>query len=156
AVELLTRVGVAAWKVASGEVSNEPMFERMVDTGLPILLSSGMSPWSELDRMVEKVQAAGLDLTLLQCTSMFPTPPEEMGLNMIAEMRARYGCKVGLSDHSGTIYAGLAVAALGADALEVHLTLSREAFGPDVPASVTPEELHRLVEGIRFIERALA
>ena len=152
AVELLTRVGVAAWKVASGEVSNKPMFERMVETGLPILLSTGMSPLSEIDTAVERIKATGLPLTVLQCTSMYPTPPEKVGLNMLPFFRERYGCPVGLSDHSGTIYPGLAAATLGIEVLEVHVTLSREMFGPDVPASVTTTELRQLVKGIRFIE----
>jgi N-acetylneuraminate synthase len=155
AVDLLTRVGVAAWKIASGELNNGPLFERMKATGLPILVSSGMSSWDEVDAAVTQVKVAGLDLTVLQCTSIYPTTPEKLGLNLIPEMRLRYGCKVGLSDHSGTVYAGLAAAALGIDALEVHVTLSREAFGPDVPASLTTAELRQLVEGVRFIERAL-
>lgn len=156
AVELLTRVGVAAWKVASGEVSNTPMFDRMAATGLPVLLSTGMSPLSEIDAAVERVKAKGLPLTVLQCTSMYPTPPEKIGLNMIPFFRERYDCGVGLSDHSGTIYAGLAAASLGIDVLEVHVTLSREMFGPDVPASVTTVELRQLVEGVRFIEKMMA
>ncbi len=77
-------------------------------------------------------------------------------MNLIGELAARYGCPVGLSDHSGTIYASLAAAALGASLLEVHVVLSRECFGPDVKASVTTAELAELVEGVRFIERALA
>jgi N,N'-diacetyllegionaminate synthase len=152
AVELLTRVGVAAWKVASGEVSNTPMFERMVAIGLPIYLSTGMSPLREIDAAVQLVQARGLPLTVLQCTSAYPCPAEKVGLNLIPFFRERYGCGVGLSDHSGTIYPGLAAATLGIDVLEVHVTLSRDAFGPDVPASVTTTELRQLVEGIRFIE----
>lgn len=153
AVDLLSRVGVAAWKIASGEVSNGPMFARIAATGLPVLLSTGMSPLAEIDAAVARVQDAGLALTVLQCTSMYPTPPEKIGLNMLALFRNRYGCRVGLSDHSGTIYPGLAAATLGADVLEVHITLSRRAFGPDVPASVTVGELTRLVEGVRFIEQ---
>ena len=156
AVELLIRVGVAAWKIASGEVSNTPMFERMAETGLPILLSTGMSPLSEIDAAVERVKARGLPLTVLQCTSMYPTPAEKVGLNLIPFFRERYGCEVGLSDHSGTIYTGLAAAALGINALEVHVTFSREMFGPDVPASVTTTELRQLVEGVRFIEKMRA
>ena len=154
AVELLTRVGVPAWKVASGEVTNEPMFERIVATGLPILLSTGMSTLSEIDQVVNRVKSAGLDLTVLQCTSMYPTPPEKVGLNLIPFFRQRYDCGVGLSDHSGTIYAGLAAATLIIDVLEVHVTLSREMFGPDVAASITTQELRQLVEGVRFIEKA--
>jgi N-acetylneuraminate synthase len=156
AVELLMRVGVAAWKVASGEISNLPMLERMADTGLPIILSSGMSPLEELDAAVELVKTYDLPLTVLQCTSAYPCPPEKIGLNLIPAFRERYGCAVGLSDHSGAIYAGLAAATLGIDMLEVHVTLSREMFGPDVPASVTTSELADLVEGVRFIERMMA
>lgn len=156
AVDLLTRVGVAAWKVASGEISNLPMLERMADTGLPIILSSGMSPLEELDAAVKFVKTYDLPLTVLQCTSAYPCPPEKIGLNLIPEFRERYRCNVGLSDHSGTIYAGLAAATLEIDMLEVHVTLSREMFGPDVPASVTTGELADLVEGMRFIERMMA
>jgi N-acetylneuraminate synthase len=156
AVELLTRVGVAAWKVASGEVGNIPMFERMAATGLPVLLSTGMSPLDEIDATAQHIKARGLPLTVLQCTSMYPTPPEKIGLNLIPFFRQRYSCGVGLSDHSGTIYSGLAAATLGIEVLEVHVTLSREMFGPDVPASVTTAELKQLVEGIRFIEKMQA
>jgi N,N'-diacetyllegionaminate synthase len=155
AVALLQRIGITAWKVASGEISNEPMLERMLSTRLPILLSSGMSPWAELDAAVDKIKAANLDLTVLQCSSLYPTPPEQLGLNLLAELRARYHCKVGLSDHSGAVYAGLAAAALGADLIEVHVTLSRESFGPDVPASLATAELRELVKGARFIRAAL-
>ena len=132
AVELLLRVGVPAWKVASGEVSDAQMFERLVSTGLPILLSTGMSPLSEIDAAVERVKARRVPLTVLQCTSAYPCPPEKVGLNLIPFFRDRYGCDVGLSDHSGTIYPGLAAATLNIQVLEVHVTLSREMFGPDV------------------------
>ncbi|HET9530015.1 MAG TPA: N-acetylneuraminate synthase family protein [Blastocatellia bacterium] len=156
AVGLLTRVGVAAWKIASGEVSNTPMFERISATRLPILISTGMSSMSEIDSAVERVLAKGLPLAVLQCTSAYPCPPEKVGLNMISLFRDRYGCAAGLSDHSGTIYPGLAAAALGIEALEVHVTFSREMFGPDVIASITTSELRQLVEGIRFIEKMTA
>lgn len=156
AVDLLSRVGVSAWKIASGEVSNVTMFERMASTGLPIILSSGMSSLSELDAAVLRVRGKGLPLTVLQCTTAYPCPPEKVGLNLIPFFRERYNCDVGLSDHSGTIYPGLAAAALGIDVLEIHVTLSREMFGPDVPASVTTVELRQLVDGIRFIERMMA
>lgn len=152
AVDLLTRVGVAAWKIASGEVSNYPMLERMADTELPMILSSGMSPLSELDAAVSFFKDKQLNYTILQCTTAYPCPPEKIGINMIDVLRERYQCPVGLSDHSGTIYPGLAAAALGVSMLEVHIALSRDAFGPDVPASITPAELRQLVDGIRFIE----
>lgn len=155
AVELLERVGVSSWKVASGEISNGPMLEKMLARGLPIILSSGMSPISELDGAVKKVRQAGNDLTILQCSSIYPTTPEKLGLNILQELRERYDCKVGLSDHSGKVFSGLAAATLGAEVLEVHVTLSRESFGPDVSSSLTTPELRELVEGTRFIRTAL-
>jgi len=153
AVDLLERVGVAAWKVGSGETNNLPMLERMASTGLPVLLSTGMSTLAEIDRSVALVRKTGAPVAVLQCTTAYPCPPERIGINLIPVFRERFKTPVGLSDHSGTIYAGLAAAALGIDVLEVHVTLSREQFGPDVPASVTTAELKSLVEGIRFIEK---
>jgi N-acetylneuraminate synthase len=152
AVELLERVGVAAWKIASGEINNFALLDAAAATGRPVLLSTGMSPLAEVDAAVERVRGRSVPLAVLQCNSLYPCPPELVGLNVIPEFRARYGCAVGLSDHSATIYAGLAAAALGIEVLEVHITLSREMFGPDVIASVTTGELRQLVEGVRFIE----
>ena len=154
AVELLEQLGMSAWKVGAGEVTNLPMLEMMARTGKPVLLSSGMSDWAELDAAVATVRAQDAPVAVFQCTTAYPCPPEKLGLNVLTELRERYNCPVGLSDHSGTIYAGLAAATLGAQLLEVHVTFSRECFGPDVPASVTTTELKQLVEGVRFIQRA--
>jgi N-acetylneuraminate synthase len=152
AAELLLDCGVCAWKIASGEVSNTPMLRFMARAGLPFLISSGMSGWEELDRAVDAARPAGTPICLLQCTTAYPCPPEKIGFNLIGEMRERYpDCHVGLSDHSGTIYPGIAAASHGAAALEVHVCFSRECFGPDTPASVTTAELKQLVEGIRFV-----
>jgi N,N'-diacetyllegionaminate synthase len=153
AVDLLKRIGVRAWKIASGEVGNIPLLECIAETKLPLLISTGMSPLSEIDAAVGIARKYRLPTTILQCTSAYPCPPEKVGINLIPFLRERYDCKVGLSDHSGTIYPGLAGVTLGIDALEVHVTLSREMFGPDVPASITTNELRQLNEGIRFIER---
>jgi N,N'-diacetyllegionaminate synthase len=155
AVEMMSRVGVSCWKIASGEFNNEPLLRAVAETGLPIQLSTGMSHLREIDAAVEHLRSRVLDLTVLQCTSSYPCPPEKVGLNIIPTLRERYACKVGLSDHTGTIYAGLAAVTLGIDVLEVHVTFSRQCFGPDVPASVTIAELAILVEGVRFIERML-
>ena len=156
AVDLLERVGQPIWKIASGEVSNGPLLDRILDTRAPVLLSTGMSPLAETDAAVARVKARGVKAGVLQCTTAYPCPPERIGLNLVPFYRERYGCWVGLSDHSATIYPGLAGAALGLDVLELHVTLSREMFGPDVIASVTTPELRQLVEGIRFIERMRA
>ncbi|MEZ5365630.1 MAG: N-acetylneuraminate synthase family protein [Bryobacterales bacterium] len=156
AVELLESLGMEAWKVGAGEITNLPMLERMARTGKPVLLSSGLAAWSDLDTAVALVRACGAPVAVLQCTTMYPCPPERIGLNMIAAIRERYGCPTGLSDHSGKIYAGLAAAALGANVLEVHVTFSKECFGPDVPASLTTAELAQLAEGVRFLDCARA
>jgi N,N'-diacetyllegionaminate synthase len=156
AVELLHRVGMGVWKVASGEVGNVELLDAMVATGAPIVLSSGMSPWAELDAAVGRVRDAGVPLAVLQCTSDYPTTPAQVGLNLLAELAERYQVPVGLSDHSGTIYPGLAAATLGARVVEVHLALSRDQFGPDVAVSLTPDDLRRLVDGVAFVAEALA
>jgi len=156
AVDLLSRLGIPAWKVPSGEVTNPLLFERIAATGLPVLLSSGMSSLTETDKAVAWIKQRGLPLGVFQCTSKYPCPPEAIGLNMLQTFRRRYQVPVGLSDHSGTIFGGLAAVSLGASMLEVHVTFSRESFGPDVIASVTTGELRQLVDGVHFIETALA
>ena len=156
AAHLLKEIGMKVWKIASGEIGNLPLLQQIIETGDPVILSSGMSDWEELDRAVKVVQTAGNPLAVLQCTSAYPCPPERVGLNLLEIFRHRYRCPVGLSDHSGNIFAGLAAVTLGADVLEVHVTLSREMFGPDVPASVTTAELKQLVEGSRIIERIVS
>ncbi|MGB5717464.1 MAG: N-acetylneuraminate synthase family protein [Gammaproteobacteria bacterium] len=152
ALELLERIGVAGWKIPSGEINNPQLLEGMGRSGRPVMISTGMSPWPEIDAAVARVRAFKVPLAVLQCTSMYPCPPEQVGLNVIGEFRARYQCAVGLSDHSASIYAGLAAASQGIEVLEVHITPSRELFGPDIPASVTTAELRQLVAGIRAIE----
>jgi N,N'-diacetyllegionaminate synthase len=156
AIDLLQRIGQPLWKVASGETGNTMLVDRMLETGAPILLSTGMSPLAEIDAAVARVQSRGVPVGVFQCTTAYPCPPEKIGVNLVPFYRERYGCWVGLSDHSATIYPGLAGVALGMDMLELHVTLSREMFGPDVIASVTTSELKQLVEGIRFIERMRA
>jgi N-acetylneuraminate synthase len=153
AAMMLERIGVRAWKVASGELNNPQLFDYLIDTRLPILLSTGMSRLEEIDIAAGRVQAAGIALAVLQCTSAYPCPPDKIGLNLLPCYRQRYHCAVGLSDHSGTIYPGLAAATVGIEVLEVHVTFSRDCFGPDVPASLTTFELATLVEGVRFVEK---
>ena len=154
AVDLLDRVGIDAWKMASGEVGTLPMLGKIAATGKPVLLSTGMSPWAEIDTAVEMLRGGKGTFAVMQCTSIYPTPPEKTGLNVISELRRRYECAVGLSDHSGTIYPALAAAAQGIDVLELHVTFDRVSPGPDVPVSVTFEELHQVMEGIGFVETA--
>lgn len=157
AVNLLRRLGMSAWKVASGELTNLPLIAHMSGDGKPVMLSTGMSPHSEIDAATSVVRKTKAPLAIFQCTTQYPSPPESIGLNMLDELRERHKCAVGLSDHSGTIFPTLAaVAAHKAQLIEVHLTLSRDMFGPDVVASVTPSELKQLVDGVRFIESMAA
>jgi len=156
AVDLLSRVGVHAWKLASGEVATGGLLDHMLASPRPFWISSGMSTWSELDAVVARIRAASAPLVVLQCTTAYPCPPERIGLNLMDEYRRRYGSDVGLSDHSGTIFPSLAAAARGAALVEVHATFHRRMFGPDVPASVTMEELAELVRGVRMISTMLA
>jgi N-acetylneuraminate synthase len=154
AVELLERIGVPGWKIGSGEVSNGPLLDGVGRTRLPVLLSSGMSGYAELDAAIGRLRELGSPYAVLQCTSAYPAEPEQLGLNVLTELEQRYSCPVGLSDHSGTIFGSLAAVTLGAAVVEVHVTLSRAMFGPDVPASVTADELRTLVEGVDFVHRA--
>jgi N,N'-diacetyllegionaminate synthase len=154
AVELLRKLGMPAWKVASGELTNLPMIGEMARDGRPLMLSTGMSPLAEIDAAVAVVNAANVPFAIFQCTTQYPSPPEAIGLNVLSELRARFDCAVGLSDHSGTIYPALAACAEHrVEIVEVHLTMSRQMFGPDVAAPVTPSELRMICDGVRFIER---
>lgn len=144
AVELLDQLGVPAWKVGSGEINNPYLLQAMLDTGKPILLSSGMSSWDELSTAVESIRKASNPLVLFQCTSKYPTSMSDVGLNAIHDMRDKFQVPVGLSDHSGTIYPSLAAMAQGADLIEVHIVFNKDMFGPDTGASVTLEELQLL------------
>ena len=152
AVELLEKLDIPAWKIASGEITNTLLFDQIAKTNKPIILSTGLSTSDEISSAVNYINQFNLPLAVLQCTSQYPCSPERLGLNVIDQFRTAYNCAVGLSDHSGSIYSGLAAATHNIQVLEVHITLSREMFGPDIIASITTQELKTLVEGIRFIE----
>ncbi|MBC8351301.1 MAG: N-acetylneuraminate synthase family protein [Planctomycetes bacterium] len=156
AIDLLLDCRVPAWKVASGEICNTPLLEKMAETNLPVLLSSGMSSWIELDAATRLLRQTNTPFGILQCTSAYPCPPESWGLNIVPEMESRYQCPVGLSDHSGTVAPSLASITLGASILEFHVTFHPQMFGPDVLASLTIEETKSLVSMVRKLELAFA
>lgn len=156
AVEALEKIGMDAYKIPSGEVTNLPFLETVASTGKPVLLSSGMSTWAELDRAVETILRRHDRLTVLQCTSEYPCPPEHVGLNNLDEIRRRYKVAVGLSDHTLTSYASLAAVVLGAAVIEKHFTLSRKMYGSDAAHSLEPADFAELVSGIRTVEKLLA
>ena len=155
AVELLERIGNPLYKIASGEVTNPPVLEAVAGTGKPTLLSTGMSGLAEVERALEILRAGGGEVLVLQCTSSYPAPPEKINLRAMTAMGERFGLPYGLSDHTPDIYTSLAAVALGASAIEKHFTLSKRSYGPDHHASLVPEELERLVDGVRQIEAAL-
>lgn len=155
AVDLLERIGTHAWKIASGELTNNFLFDRICESKLPVLISTGMSRLEEIDHVVSRLEEHSVPYALLQCTSMYPTPPEKLGLNVLDTYRSRFACPVGLSDHSGTVFACMAAAALGASIFEVHVVFSRKMFGPDVGSSIELGELEQLTKGIRYITTAL-
>lgn len=152
AVDLLNRIGMPAWKIASGEVDNPIMLRRIRDTGRTVLISSGMSRLDELGSAVNLFRESNVPVGLFQCTTAYPCPPEKVGLHLISELAQKFDAPTGLSDHSGEIYASLAAVTLGASMLEVHLALDGDMFGPDVPASLLPAQLEQLCTGVRAIE----
>ena len=156
AVGLMEALGVDAYKIPSGEVTNLPLLDLIASTGKPVLLSSGMSDWRELDAAVNVILARHRRLTVLQCTSAYPCPYEQVGLNVMLEMRARFGVSIGLSDHTLTNYASFAAVALGAGVIEKHFTLSRLMYGSDARHSLEPAEFADLVTGVRATERILS
>ena len=103
----------------------------MAETGAPILFSTGMATKAEIADAVASFRSMNLPYALMQCTSAYPTPLEAVGLNVMDELRREFDCPVGLSDHSGSVFPGLAALARGANLLEVHVTFDRRMFGPD-------------------------
>lgn len=155
AVDLLERIGITRYKVGSGEVSNSLLLERLSQTGKPVILSSGMSSFDELDAAVAFLQGRGTQVAVMQCTTSYPTPAERLGLNVIGELQHRYGLSTGLSDHSGTPFPGIAATALGAELVEVHVVFDKRMFGPDSRSSLTVDQLSQMVKGIRMIDTSL-
>jgi N-acetylneuraminate synthase len=149
AVDLLEDVGISVYKIPSGEVSNIPLLERIRSTAKPVLLSSGMSDWGELDAAMAALK--GSPVTILQCTSAYPCKPEEVGLNVISEMSARYNVPVGFSDHTMGYAAGFAAATMGATVIEKHFTFSRLMYGSDARHSMEPAEFRVFAQGLRDI-----
>tara|TARA_B110000259_G_C13951635_1_gene377030 strand:- start:558 stop:1196 length:639 start_codon:yes stop_codon:yes gene_type:complete len=131
------------------------MLDKIAKTGKEIILSSGMSSFEELDKVFQFLKPYKNKLSVLQCTTQYPTKAENIGLNVIAELKKRYKVPVGLSDHSGKIYPSIAATALGAEILEFHAVFDRRQFGPDSKSSLEIDEIKTLVEGVNYISSSL-
>ena len=156
AVDLLNEIGIPAFKIPSGEVTNLPLLERVARTGKKVILSSGMNTWEEMEEAVNTLKENGCtDLVMLQCTSEYPCPPEKAGLNIMLEMKEKFDVPVGFSDHTLGSAVPIAAVILGAVIVEKHFTLSTLAYGSDAKNSTEPAEFKRLVEDIRMAELAV-
>tara|TARA_R110000868_G_scaffold14457_5_gene67364 strand:- start:15546 stop:16562 length:1017 start_codon:yes stop_codon:yes gene_type:complete len=155
AVDWLEEVGVKYYKIGSGEVNNFLILEKITQTGKPVILSSGMSSYAELDKTVDFLKDRKVDFSILQCTTAYPTQPEQYGLNVIQELKERYKVPVGFSDHSARTETCIAATALGAEILEFHVVFDRQLFGPDAKASLTIQETKELVLAVKNVAAAL-
>lgn len=156
AVDWLEEIGVTTYKIGSGEVNNFLILEKIARTKKTIMLSSGMSSYEELDQTVAFLKERNVDFSILQCTTAYPTQPEQYGLNVIPELQKRYLVPVGFSDHSAKIETCIAATALGAEILEFHVVFDRQMFGPDSKSSLTIAETKDLVVAVRNIATAMS
>jgi pseudaminic acid synthase len=156
AVDFLERMNVPAHKVASFELVDIGLVQKMARTGKPLIMSTGMASEGEIDEAVKAARQAGAsDIALLKCTSAYPAPPEEANLRTIPELARRFDCPAGLSDHTIGTAVPIAAVALGACIIEKHLCLSRADGGPDSGFSLEPREFKEMVDAVRIAELAL-
>jgi len=156
AVDFLEKMDVPAYKVASFELIDIPLIQKMARTGKPLIMSTGMATIEEIEEALQAARGAGAtEIALLKCTSAYPSPAEEMNLRTIPELARRFDVPVGLSDHTMGIAVPVAAVALGACIIEKHLTLSRSEPGPDSAFSLEPQEFKAMVDAVRVAEKAL-
>lgn len=156
AANRLDAMGVEAYKIGSGECNNYPLIKHIASFGKPIILSTGMNDISAIDISVSHIRKAKIPYALLHCTSMYPTPYDKVRLGGIEDLANNFNdAVIGLSDHSLGNYTSYAAIALGACIIEKHFTSNISWPGPDVPISITPQQLHELVAGTKAIHSAL-
>jgi N,N'-diacetyllegionaminate synthase len=156
AVGELAAVGVPAFKIASFELVDLELIAATASHGLPLILSTGMAVYGEIEDALRAARSAGTeDVALLRCASLYPAPAHIMNLRAMETMRTAFGVPVGLSDHTEGIAVSTGAAALGAELIEKHFTLDRTMEGPDHPFAIEPDELRALVRSVRDVEAAL-
>lgn len=151
AVDLLEKLMVKTYKLGSGEVSNLLMLDKIAKTGKDIILSSGMSSFSNLSETINALKSYRNKVSLLQCTTAYPTISGQWGLSLIPLLKEKYGLPVGFSDHSGQTHPCIAATALGAELLEFHSVFDKRMFGPDAMASLEIDQITALVKSCREI-----
>ncbi|MEF9945172.1 MAG: N-acetylneuraminate synthase [Lachnospiraceae bacterium] len=155
AVDLLEKVGVEQYKISSGEITNKPLVQYIADCGKRILLSTGMSTLEEVAECLEWIyEKQNKNVILFHCTSNYPTPYEDVNMDSMITLKNEFGLPIGYSDHTEGIEIALMAVAMGATMIEKHFTLDKTMEGPDHKASLEPDELRKMVEGIRNIEKA--
>lgn len=149
-------LGIKKIKIGSGEVSNHLMIDNILTFADSLILSSGLSTKSEIIDSLNIASSKIDDLTILQCTSSYPTEPEEWGLGFITELKRTFPkLKIGYSDHSGEIYSSLGAIAFGAEVIEFHSVFDKKMFGPDTPSSLNLKQIKKLVNGGRKLFRSI-
>lgn len=155
--DILDHMDIAAFKIASTDITNIPLLRYIASKGRPVLLSTGMSTLGEVERAVNTLRIGAVNgkLVILHCTAEYPAPMSEANLRAILTMQRAFACPVGFSDHTPGIGASPLAVAVGACVIEKHFTLDRNMVGPDHRASLEPDELSSLVETVRGVEAAL-
>ena len=147
AFDILNELNIPAWKIGSGEYNSNLLIQKMVESNKPVLLSTGMSYIDEIDEKVKYLNDKKCDYAIFQCTSQYPTKPENVGINFISDFINKYNVPIGLSDHTGNIFSSLASISLGANLIEVHVTFNKKMFGPDASSSINFDQFKFLIKG---------
>ncbi len=157
-IDFLHNLGVDFWKIPSGEITNLSYLKKIASLGMPVVFSTGMATLSDIEKTIDVLISKGLsvdDITVLQCNTEYPTPMHDVNLRAMNTIGNAFGVKVGYSDHTLGIEIPIAAVALGATVIEKHITLDKTMEGPDHLASLEPDELVAMVQGIRNVEKAL-
>jgi len=153
AAKILNSLKVPFFKISSGEIHDKILVKEICKFKKPIFFSSGLSNINDIEKHIDFFKKNKVEFVLMHCTSIYPCPPQEIGLNLIQEFKKRYNCRIGYSDHSGEIFSALSAVTLGATVIESHLTFSKDFFGADTKSSLDPKQFKQMVEGIRYIEK---